>query len=108
MISLEVLTKLMLNSETNLTCITVTSQCNQYVATVINHWHPNHGLGLVNDMHTHRSLWICYMSHEHVHKAMEHVCTIVARHPVMSRSDIMSGNCHCIQIHFMIYGCKTG
>ncbi len=39
MISLEFLTKLMLNGETNLTCITVTSQCDQYVAMVINHWH---------------------------------------------------------------------
>ncbi len=72
-ISLEFLTKLMLNSETNLTCITVTSQCDQYVAMVINHWHLNHGLWLVNDLHTYRSLWICYMSHGHVNKVMEHV-----------------------------------
>ncbi len=64
---------LMLNGETNLTCITVTSQCDQYVATMINHWHPNHGLWLVNDLHTHRSLWICYMSHGHANKVMEHV-----------------------------------
>ncbi len=64
------------NSETNLTCITVTSQCDQYVATVINHWHLNHGLWLVNDLHTHRSLWICCMSHGHVHKVMEHVILV--------------------------------
>ncbi len=42
----------MLNGEVNLTCTTVTPQCDQYVAKVINYWHPNHGLLLVNDLHT--------------------------------------------------------
>ncbi len=41
-ISVEFLTKLMLNDETNLMCTTVMSQCDQYVATLINHLHPNH------------------------------------------------------------------
>ncbi len=40
MVSVEFLTKLKLNGETNLTCITVTSQCDQCVAKVINHWYP--------------------------------------------------------------------
>ncbi len=34
--------KLMFNGEMNLMCTTGTSQCDQYVAMVINHWHPNH------------------------------------------------------------------
>ncbi len=36
MISVEFLTKLKLYGETNLTCITVTSHCDQYVTKVIN------------------------------------------------------------------------
>ncbi len=71
--SLEFLTKLMLIGETNLTCTTVTWQCDQFVAKVINHWHLNHELWLLNDLHTHRSLWIWYMSHGHISKVMEHV-----------------------------------
>ncbi len=43
-VSMECLTKLKLNGETNFTCITVTSQCDQYVAKVINHWYLCHGL----------------------------------------------------------------
>ncbi len=35
MVSVEFLTKLKLNSETNLICIPLTSQCDQYVAKVI-------------------------------------------------------------------------
>ncbi len=35
MICVHFLTKLMLNSETNLTYISITSQCNEYVAMVI-------------------------------------------------------------------------
>ncbi len=72
-ISVEFLTKQMLNSETNLTCTTFTSHCDQYVAKAINHWQLNHGLWLVIDLHTHISLCICYMSHGHVGKVMEHV-----------------------------------
>ncbi len=41
-ICVEFLTKLMLNGETNLTCISITTQCNQYVAMVINHWYLCH------------------------------------------------------------------
>ncbi len=41
MISVEFLIKLMLNGETNLTCTTVTSQCDQFVAMVTNHYHLN-------------------------------------------------------------------
>ncbi len=44
MISVEILTKLMVSGEMNLTCITVMSQCDQYVATVVNHWPLCHGL----------------------------------------------------------------
>ncbi len=55
----EFFTKLMLNSEINLMFTAVMSECGQFVAKVINHWHLNHGLWLVNGLHTHRSLWIC-------------------------------------------------
>ncbi len=39
MVSEVFLTKLKLNGETNLMCIPLTSQCDQYVAKVINHWY---------------------------------------------------------------------
>ncbi len=41
---MEHLTKLKLNNETNLMCSTVTSQCDHYVAMVINDWPINDGL----------------------------------------------------------------
>ncbi len=37
MISVEFMTKLILNGKMNLMCIAVMSQCDQYVAMVINH-----------------------------------------------------------------------
>ncbi len=43
-VSVEFLTKLKLNGESNLMCIPITSQCDQYVAKVINHWYLCHGL----------------------------------------------------------------
>ncbi len=62
-----------LNGETNFMCTTVTSQCDHFVTMVINHWHLNHSLWLVIDLHIHRSRWICYMPQWHVSKVMEHV-----------------------------------
>ncbi len=49
-ISVEFLPKLILNGETNLTCFTVTPQCYQYVAMVINYWHQCYGLWLLIDL----------------------------------------------------------
>ncbi len=70
-----VFSKMILNDEKNLTCITVMSQCNQYVATVIKR--KTDTCVTVCDWwlisHNQKLLWLWYKLHVHVGKVTDHV-----------------------------------